>query len=161
MPDMRFCISILICLIFSFSAIADVVGSARVIDGDTIIIGETKIELWGYDAPEHLQPCTVKGKPWKCGEAATAHLKAFIVNKQVSCVERGIGRAGRSVFKCAVGSLDVGAELVEVGLAVPDWNNGGEYYLQSFKEARGLAQGMHKGSFVVPWTWRKLNSSAD
>ena len=33
-------------------ALADVSGKARVVDGDTIHIGKTKIRLHGIDAPE-------------------------------------------------------------------------------------------------------------
>ena len=33
-------------------AMADVTGKARVVDGDTIWIGDTKIRLHGIDAPE-------------------------------------------------------------------------------------------------------------
>jgi len=156
---MRFCTLLITCLIFSNSAIADVTGIARVIDGDTIQIGEIRIELWGYDAPEQQQTCTIKGIPWKCGEAATKHLITSIGNKSVSCVPRGTNSSGQPAFKCAIGYLDVGAELVEVGLAIPYWNNGGEYYIRSFKEAQGLAQGMHAGSFIVPWEWRKRQIS--
>ena len=36
---------------------ADVTGSPRVIDGDTIWIGETKIRLYGIDAPKAKQLC--------------------------------------------------------------------------------------------------------
>ncbi len=37
---------------------ADLSGQARIIDGDTIWIGDTKIRLHGIDAPETRQECT-------------------------------------------------------------------------------------------------------
>jgi endonuclease YncB( thermonuclease family) len=40
----------------------------RVVDGDTIHIGKTKIRLHGIAAPEMKQTCrTSKGKEQKCG----------------------------------------------------------------------------------------------
>lgn len=47
---------------------ADVVGLARVIDGDTIVIAGERIRLHGIDAPEMKQTCkTRKGKEQLCG----------------------------------------------------------------------------------------------
>ena len=58
-------------LIVSTPAFADVTGKARVVDGDTIHIGKTKIRLHGIDAPEMKQTCrTSKGKEQLCGQLA-------------------------------------------------------------------------------------------
>ena len=49
-------------------AVADGTSKSRVIDGDTIWIGDTKIRLHGIDAPEMKQTCrTSKGKEKLCG----------------------------------------------------------------------------------------------
>ena len=135
---------------FSLPSLADITGMARVVDGDTIWIGETKIRLWGYDSPEQKQTCSIAGKDWNCGQAATDHLKKFIGDSPVSCIQKAKDRYGRIVAKCAVGTLDIGAEMVEVGLAIPYWRYSGKYYIQSYKEARGLGRGMHAGTFVEP-----------
>ena len=37
--------------------IAPLVGSARVVDGDTLVIADSKIRLYGVDAPEKAQKC--------------------------------------------------------------------------------------------------------
>ena len=39
------------------SAGAELAGTARVIDGDTIEVAGTRVRLWGIDAPEHDQTC--------------------------------------------------------------------------------------------------------
>ena len=130
-------------------------GSARVVDGDTIWIGKTKIRLWAIDAPETKQECHRKGVPWMCGEAATERLRAFIGSQPVSCEDRGMDRYKRMIGKCSVGSLDLGAEMVTSGMALPYWQYGGDYYQQAFREARGQGVGMFAGTFAEPWEWRK------
>ena len=47
----------LVFLSLPFPAHADITGKARVVDGDTIHIGDTKIRLHGIDAPEAKQAC--------------------------------------------------------------------------------------------------------
>ena len=50
--------SLTLALILPMSVVlADVTGKARIIDGDTIHIGDTKIRLHGIDAPEAKQEC--------------------------------------------------------------------------------------------------------
>ena len=65
----------------------EIIGYAKVIDGDTIIIKRNKIRLYGIDAPENNQICT---KPWlslnmitfnkdyDCGLKTTSLLKKFV-----------------------------------------------------------------------------------
>lgn len=51
----------------------DISGSARVIDGDMLAIGDKRIRLAGIDAPERGQDCEdADVKAWACGAAATA-----------------------------------------------------------------------------------------
>ena len=48
---------------------AELSGTARVIDGHTITIGDTRIRLWGIDAPEREQTCQGKDSDiYECGE---------------------------------------------------------------------------------------------
>jgi len=44
--------ALLIITLLPFPAHADITGKPRVVDGDTIHIGKTKIRLHGVDAPE-------------------------------------------------------------------------------------------------------------
>ena len=87
-----------ICLIFFFLTYNDVKseeikiisGIAKVIDGDTIRIGEKKIRLFGIDAPEKEQQCkkiwlTISflsfSRNYPCGQISTNKLKSKINNK--------------------------------------------------------------------------------
>ena len=65
---------------------ADVAGKPRVVDGDTIHIGKTKIRLHGIDAPEMKQTCrTSKGKEQKCGVLAKLALERLVRGQDVTC----------------------------------------------------------------------------
>ncbi len=133
----------------------DISGVAHIHDGDSLFVSGIAVELWGMDAPETGQECTISGVVWRCGIAATEHLKTFVGSHTVSCKQRGKTADGGIIAKCAVGSLDLGAEMIEVGLAIPHWPTSEKYYLRSYKEARGLDRGMHKGTFIEPWEWRR------
>lgn len=95
-------------------------GKCYVIDGDTIVIGGTKIRLAGIDAPELNHPW---GKNSKfavmklCkGKVVTAHIKDEVSYDRI-------------VAKCCLpDGTDIAAALVEQGLAL-DWPkfSGGEY----------------------------------
>ncbi|MCB1484044.1 MAG: thermonuclease family protein, partial [Hyphomicrobiaceae bacterium] len=49
---------------------ADVRGAARVIDGDSLYVGQNEVRLKGIDAPEGRQTCLRDGRDWDCGNAA-------------------------------------------------------------------------------------------
>lgn len=146
-------VNLLLFLVLSFPAQADLSGTATVIDGDTIDIGGVVVTLWGIDAPEPDQTCTIKTKVWPCGAEATVHLRTFIGKTPVTCIQKNKNDDQGIIAKCASGTLDLGAEMVEVGLALPYTVTSGRYYLPSYREARGLSRGIHAGSFENPWDW--------
>jgi endonuclease YncB( thermonuclease family) len=68
------------------AAAKDITGKARVVDGDTIWIGETKIRLHEINAPEMKQTCqTSKGKERKCGELSKQALQRLVKYQTVTC----------------------------------------------------------------------------
>ena len=86
-------------VLFALPALADdIIGIASIVDGDTIWISDTKIRLWGIDAPETKQTCTREGKPWRCGQAATETLRQFIGTSTVTCEDHGKDRYGRLII---------------------------------------------------------------
>ena len=62
-------LTIALCLLAT-PALADVTGTATVIDGDTIEVHGQRIRLHGIDAPEIGQVCSLQGEPWSYGRAA-------------------------------------------------------------------------------------------
>ena len=53
----------------------------RIVDGDTIYLGNLKYRLHGIDAPETKQKCKRKNKDYYCGKEATKFLK-FLVKEE-------------------------------------------------------------------------------
>ena len=53
-------------------------GKANVIDGDTIKISGNSIRLFGIDAPERKQICSIRNQSYNCGLKSTEFLQSFI-----------------------------------------------------------------------------------
>ncbi len=76
-------------------------GRAEVIDGDTLDIGNTRIRLFGIDAPEHAQTCaTARGGEWACGWAARKALEDLTAGHTVTCRSQGPRRL-RPSMRCS------------------------------------------------------------
>ncbi len=61
---------------------ADLTGVPKILDGDEVSIGNTRIRLMGVDAPALEQLCLdAKGAPWKCGITARDELIRYAARK--------------------------------------------------------------------------------
>lgn len=124
-------------------------GRARIIDGDTIVIQNTQIRLFGIDAPELNHPYGQKAK-W----ALISMCKGQIVEAKITAQDH----FGRTVAKCLLqDGRDLSAEMVKIGLAL-DWRkySGGIY--QQFEQPRvrkklWLADARQKGRMHV---WKQF-----
>ncbi len=89
----------------------------RVLDGDTLMINETSIRLWGVDAPELGQSCL--GRQPNCGESSRNALVNLVRDRMVRChaqrSERGrrVESFGRPLMQCFVGQGDNETDLAE------------------------------------------------
>ena len=135
-------------------AVAEIVGPAKVIDGDTIKVGGAKIRLHGIDAPESAQICHANDQTYRCGAQATHSLTKRIGGRSVSCEERDRDRYGRIVAVCKAGGEDLNAWLVSEGLALAYRRYSTDYIAQE-QTAREARRGLWRGEFVKPWQWRK------
>ena len=134
---------------------ADTTGPARIVDGDTIHIGDTKIRLHGIDAPEKKQECKdANGNPWMAGQDATAFLKSLTDGKEVSCSSHGKDKYGRVIGSCEVGDLDINRAMVVAGLARA-YRQYSERYLYEEHGAMRNKAGMWGGECEPPWEWRR------
>jgi endonuclease YncB( thermonuclease family) len=138
------------------AAMADITGKPRIVDGDTIHIGKTKIRLHGIDAPEAKQTCTKEGKEWLCGQEATWALARIIEGHWVTCQQKDIDRYKRIVAVCymAEGQIDINGLMVEQGWALA-YRKYSEDYIGQEDVARDSRAGIWAGEFVKPWEWRK------
>lgn len=133
---------------------ADTLGTAHVIDGDTIRIGDIRIRLEGIDAPEVSQRC---GRAWfgtwACGRAAANELARMLAGQQVRCQSRGVDAYGRMLGHCFVESIDVNAEMVRRGLA---WAfiRYSTVYAGLEADARAQKLGVWQGESQPPWEYR-------
>ncbi len=98
--------------------LADINGTASILDGDTIAIHGQSIRLHGVDAPESRQTCTAEGKAWPCGRRAAFALSNKIGRRHVTCRERGRDRYDRVVAVCFVGDVELNRWLVREGWAL-------------------------------------------
>ena len=99
-------------------ALADVTGTASVIDGDTIEVHGQRIRLHGIDAPESLHICRLDGKPWQCGKDAANALADKIARRPVTCEDLGRDRYKRIIARCTVAGEDIEAWMVTNGWAL-------------------------------------------
>ncbi|GAB4814194.1 hypothetical protein N2152v2_001240 [Parachlorella kessleri] len=139
-------------------------GPARVVDGDTLEVEDTKIRVNGIDAPEKAQPCRNKsGKVYACGLDAKAVLEAKVGQTPVACEVKELDKFGRSVATCYANSgagEDLGAYMVESGYAVAYWKYGTEY-CPLHEQARAAKRGIWAGSFQLPSDWRHMPLDID
>ncbi len=140
--------------LLAFPAHADIVGKARVIDGDTLEIAGQRIRLHGIDAPESEQTCWAGATEWACGREATFALAYETGRHWVTCREKGGDGDGGAAYVCFVGNRVRGNRMARAGGALVV---GGEWsaYAGDEKAARAARRGLWRGEFVLPWEWRK------
>ena len=132
-----------------------VTGSARVIDGDTISLGQERIRLEGIDAPEVGQACQGKdGITWPCGSAAAKALEKLIAGKPVRCDRRGLDKYGRTLAVCFVRGRDVNGDMVRQGHA---WAfvKYSSSYVREEAAARAEKRGIWQAATMPAWDYRK------
>ncbi|WP_285295573.1 thermonuclease family protein [Aureimonas altamirensis] len=116
-------------------------GEVRVIDGDTFDLGDSRIRLWGIDAPE---------SDTEMGPPSTEFLRSLLVGA-VECQPTGDETFNRIVARCTTPSGDdVGEAMVSAGWAI-DWPS---YSDGVYAEAQRMAISQVRGMFaegVEPW----------
>src|ERR1019366_1654565 len=96
-----------ILLYCSLSQAADLSGVPRIVDGDTLAIGATKVRLEGIDAPETDQVClNANGDHWTCGIEARDQLAVHIGGREINCSSHGIDAYRRTLATCYFGDED-------------------------------------------------------
>ena len=143
-----------------FAAVTHLVSTAtaseniRVVDGDTIVIGETTYRLHGIDAPEYGQRCvTPQSGTWACGKEAVAALEAMVLGNNVACDDRGTDDYGRTIAVCRVEGRDINAAMVESGMAWA-FRRYSSDYVAIEADAEAHTRGVWVAPTQTPWDYR-------
>lgn len=133
-----------------------IVGHPRVVDGDSLVIGNDRVRLHGIDAPELGQHCEGRRRvPIPCGEMARNALVGLVGDQTVICAAKTVDRYRRTVAVCFAGDVDVGREMVRLGWATA-FTRYSDDYLDDEAEARAARRGFWGGSWERPADWRRL-----
>ncbi len=144
-------------------ALAEMAGRPKIIDGDTLEVQGQAIRLYGIDAPELGQACTIEGRAYDCGMVARTALLDLTAGVAVTCkvvsaevVSAEPGRAAEDgrIGRCFAQGYDLSEGMAYTGwaLALPEVS---ERYLVFEERAQAAGRGLWKGRFVTPWDWRR------
>lgn len=155
-------LGVLVCLLtWPAAGIAQtIIGPAKVVDGDSLMMTGTSIRLFGIDAPEGNQTCQRKDANWSCGEEAKQQLAELVQGKDIKCQQQDTDQYGRMVAVCHAGNLDLARTMVEGGLAIalPQFTNA---YVEAEARAKQYKLGIWGSSFQEPAAWRAANPSKE
>jgi endonuclease YncB( thermonuclease family) len=136
---------------------AEVQGIVRVIDGDTLDVGDARIRLYGIDAPETDQSCVREnGTEWACGAWVTRVVAGRYQGRMARCDAQTHDRYGRLVAICRVGGEDMARSLVEEGLAFA-YRRYSRQYVSAENRAKAAANGLHAYRVTRPEDHRRAD----
>lgn len=121
-----------------------------VTDGDTIKLNGTIYRIWGIDAPETHQLCA---DGWVAGSEATKTMRALVQGHTVTCEARGTDRYRRTIALCRADGRDLGANMVQLGMAWAFVRYSTDYKQQEI-EAKVAEFGLHAHDCIPAWEWR-------
>ena len=137
----------------SASAASTFSGIGHAKDGDSLMVGDREVRLFGIDAPEWAQTCTRGGRDWACGQVAASELEKLVTGKYVSCVAVNADVYGRTVSQCTVDGVDVNRAMVAKGYAVA-YRHYSTAYVSAEESARVSRRGIWAGTFEMPSLYR-------
>ncbi|MBD9652917.1 thermonuclease family protein [Ensifer sp. ENS09] len=133
---------------------------ARVVDGDTLDIGNVRYRLHGIDAPEAGQVCNASdGGAWPCGKEAIRKFEDIVGGHEVVCDSRGTDPYGRVIAVCTADGRDINAEMVGSGYAWA-FRKFSEDYTGLEQEARLAHLGVWQAETEAPWDFRATKWTA-
>ena len=145
-------------ILFSALFVSMLIAEVRVIDGDTMILDNRKVRLFGIDAPEKAQLCQDSdGNNFKCGIVAGEKLSELIfssTNKTVNCENIDKEQYGRLISNCWVDKIFINSWMVRNGWALA-YERYSKEFIKEETEAKIEKLGVWNGQFVEPWNWRK------
>jgi len=129
-------------------------GNARAKDGDSLVLNDTEVRLYGIDAPELNQTCGSNIGEYSCGHDARDALRNLLRGKTINCKSLETDHYGRAVSICWDGKLEINNEMVRQGWAVAYFRHA-TAYAKAQKEARAAKRGIWRGKFEMPENYRE------
>jgi endonuclease YncB( thermonuclease family) len=144
------------------AALADattVEGAARVLDGNTLMVGATKVHLDAIDAPELSHVCRIGGRTYDCGEVAKGYLLDSVMGRRITCALSKHPGDDRTFGVCRVVGSDPAAANLNERMVRSGWALADRRIADRYAADEGLAQrerrGMWAGQFIQPFRWRQ------
>ena len=130
-----------------------VYGLGHAKDGDSLMVGDTEVRLFGIDAPEWDQSCKKGGQDWSCGRAAADSLARLATGKNVVCSSMGKDEHGRTLGRCMTGATDINRTMVALGYATA-YRHYSSDYVSAEESAKVTKRGIWAGTFQMPSDYR-------
>ena len=139
----------------SKKASSNVSGLVKIVDGDTIHIGQKKYRFSGIDTPELKQTCQKDGKIILCGLIAKNILEKKIANHKIECIEEDLpDKYKRILAECFVNNESLSAYLVRSGYAFA-YRKYSTKFIEEEEYAKKKSLGLWSMKFEYPWNYRK------
>ncbi|MBF0589538.1 MAG: thermonuclease family protein [Magnetococcales bacterium] len=155
----RVMLLLMLLLPLDLSAMEVIAGRVQeVLGGDSFRIGNRLIRLRDLEVWDRGQSCPdSEGKPFPCGEESVLFLKSLVEGKRLTCQLKHRDKQRRWIALCRVDGLDVGAQMVRMGHAVPAWSRG-RYRKEKNQARRHMAggwRGLPEYGPKRPSQWRR------
>tara|TARA_Y100001958_G_C21111189_1_gene458074 strand:- start:46 stop:498 length:453 start_codon:yes stop_codon:yes gene_type:complete len=148
----RTILSLIILFFLSQNLFANTV---KVIDGDTIKIGNEKIRFGGIDAPELKQICFKNEEKISCGILVKNILKKKIGKETPKCISEGKDVYKRTIAECFINGESLSKFLVSNGYAFA-YRKYSRKFIRDERFAKKNKLGLWSMKFIFPWEFRKL-----
>lgn len=131
--------------------------SIKVVDGDSLEIDGTRIRLKGIDAPEYFQYCfDENNKKYECGKMSRAYLEKLTKSDDFYCKSNKTDKYKRELSVCYAKGKNINELMIEQGWAIPYRTQNPLYYKAQII-AKANKNGIHRGKFIAPEIYRRLN----
>ncbi len=136
---------------------ANLSGMPEIIDGDTLVVAGETIRLFGVDAPEPGQICTIGNRTYDCGNISRTALLDLTAGTPVTCElvagARSEDPREGTPGRCLADGYDLSEGMAYTGWALAERDVTARY-VPFETGAQKAGRGLWKGEFVSPWAWR-------
>ncbi|MCO6416304.1 thermonuclease family protein [Siccirubricoccus sp. KC 17139] len=128
-------------------------GEVRVLDGDTLRLGDRVLRLAALDVPDRGRASCrdAAGRLADCAGLAAESLAGLIAGRGVECRVQGRDRMGRGFGSCRAGGVELNASQIAAGWALAE---SGSALVPVEAAARQARRGLWAPEATPPESWR-------